>query len=915
MRNINVNALAKLMENDGTEPVNILSVKWGNKEVWYADRDVDTISGKILSVTEVDDVVGISDNTTSQEVEIKLSDIDGSLKALLDSQDIHQKTAKLYQWFTGLDLNDKFLIFSGKVSSPIIWSEGDRTLTFSIVSQLEDKEFGFSAEEGQFPFIPKDLVGKPWPVLFGKCLDIPALRVNQAVSGSTLCGVGIISGADLQLDAPVGAIDCGLGASLAMISAQISFLNACAAAYGTINSAKAAEIRDQANSLRESMAQSASQQATQTNCIVTKRQNKIDAAKNTGEGCNPIKVLGGEDFPQDTPITLDINGGLFTGIMRDDEFHVSTRRHLENEATAQEAFDSIGNNSCSTPSPAQQFDFQMQVPPGKGDPLNPNIIRRHGFIVCTLPQSSTPTVTQIAQQFWADAGSRVVLHGNEPITYIVSITPGEVLAVKAFKTLNGLRKLVNVPNDLWSVRSKQYGTITAVELTTIKPLSSIPDQGWEDDIFVTFKSTIGPDIVEILKWIIDNYTDLAYDADSFNAVSTKLDKFPSGFPVLNRRNTIDLLQQIAYEARCALWLKDDKFYLKYLAEEPTSDLTVTDDDIDLDSLEIELTPTEDLVTKMEVTWHLSYAAEEPEKIILRHNVKKYGTKEQSYDWLIYNQPDIIYKAATFWLIRKSHTWKTVRFSGGLNLLKLETFDTITISYAGASPVKAVVQKAEYDSASNTVSVSCLTPVQAGTKTVDPFFWPAALPISKTFPPKEDIIAGFAGGDGIGAGATGMLPIGNTSGIESGGTVFVGGPNVVFKSRADRGDPTPTDNGFTAQEIVQETVFANLDVRPNPKPDLTIDYVDPLLPVTPQIQTAGDIIIDIRTTKVVDSGNEDPNLSGLLSSLVKEIDSDTSKLAIDTEAMVSDGTNKKAFDFKFDEDTAKWGAGTAFAQDA
>ena len=107
------------------------------------------------------------------------------------------------------------------------------------------------------------------------------------------------------------------------------------------------------------------------------------------------------------------------------------------------------------------------------------------------------------------------------------------------------------------------------------------------------------------------------------------------------------------------------FYLKYLPEEPTPAATITVSDIDAEKgIEVELTSTEDIVTKMMVKWRQSWAnlsdraKDTNEKtIILRHNIDKYGTQEQDYDFYIYNQPDIVYKCATFWLIRKSNTWK------------------------------------------------------------------------------------------------------------------------------------------------------------------------------------------------------------------------------------------------------------------
>jgi hypothetical protein len=98
---------------------------------------------------------------------------------------------------------------------------------------------------------------------------------------------------------------------------------------------------------------------------------------------------------------------------------------------------------------------------------------------------------------------------------------------------------------------------------------------------------------------------------------------------------------------------------------------------------------------MIVEWRISWAEDEPNKVILRHNVKKYGTQQETFDFYCYNQPDIILKVATFWLIRKANTWKKISFKTYLQKLELETFDTVTLDfgtqdYVSTSPVKAIV---------------------------------------------------------------------------------------------------------------------------------------------------------------------------------------------------------------------------------
>ena len=61
---------------------------------------------------------------------------------------------------------------------------------------------------------------------------------------------------------------------------------------------------------------------------------------------------------------------------------------------------------------------------------------------------------------------------------------------------------MDVPTDLYTVTTQTYGTVTAVQIVVNKPLSSITDQGWSDDLYVTFQSSVGPDIVDILKYLI-----------------------------------------------------------------------------------------------------------------------------------------------------------------------------------------------------------------------------------------------------------------------------------------------------------------------------------------------------------------------------------------------------------------------------
>jgi hypothetical protein len=300
-----------------------------------------------------------------------------------------------------------------------------------------------------------------------------------------------------------------------------------------------------------------------------------------------------------------------------------------------------------------------------------------------------------------------------------------------------------------------------------------------------------------------------------------------------------------------------------------------------------------------------------------------------------------------WLIRKSNTWKRIKFKTFLNKLNLETFDAVTLDFAthyvANGSVLAIVEKANYNSADNCVDFECLLPVLAGTMEPYHFFWPAALPQTDTWPPADEIAADCAGGAGIGAGATGSLPVGDTTTIPEGSVIFVGGPNVVFKSQSDWGDRTPTDTGFAAQPVVDSATYINLSPGSRPRLNLRTYPRRSLPAITPRATTATEITVDLHKTKILDTSGDETKVA-YLSSIIEGI-TEEGDLTISREAQIADSDNPEGrpltdvlqfgdeylgirtdvsfvsaeegeheFDFEYDPESGQFGAGTAFLQD-
>lgn len=851
MRTISAQSLTKLATHFGTEPINILEVDWvaGNTQQ-YADREIaGGIKGKILSIGELDAVINVSGNGQSQQIEVTLDDTDSSIKAILDSHDIHKRPCRLYQWFEGLAVGEKFLVFQGQVSSPITWNEGDRTVSFSIISKLEDRQVGFSAEEGAFAEIPENLVGQPWPMIFGTALHVPALAITEPIIGTITHGVGIH--------------DFTLPMQLDVLATQRNYTNIIALIFYE-QRANAQEHGDDAAASdyahRESEAwQRMSELAYQASELQAELNAQLAEEKPT------VTVVGGEHFPQNTSIQVDINGGIFTGYFSGQTFHITARQHPE--------FATKNDN------PHIDVTIATRIP-------------------ATGPRELigyTEKVTgSSASWFWAECGSRVKLAGDEPIDHIVSIVPGTVLNVSAKRAFEGVMRLVTVPPSYYSVRTQSFGSVSAVMVRLNKPLSSYTDEGWEDQLYVTFQSNVGPNTVNILEYLIQTYTpELTTDATSFNHVRTRLAQYPSNFALLEQKNIVQVLEEIARQARCAIWLNGNTFYLRYLPEQPTATITVSQSDIVPKSMEVFHTDTEDLVTKLTAEWQPHYAVDEPNKVILQHNVRKYGTHEKTEEYYIYNQQDYVIKSATFWLIREANTWKKLRFRTFIHKLQLEALDPVTLDfskpYVSTGPVTGIVEQGNFDSASNEISFEVWTPIKAGTMTPYDFAWPADVSQTLVFPTVEEEAAGNAGSDN---------PFNDADGdLTSGTVVTISG----YRTHQSKGDKHPSDQGDQV-------------LPPPPLPDRNnFDTTSPNRQ-TPEYQkneykpTPTEAIIDIRKTIIVDSTTKE---SARLDSFFKQIKD--KKLQMSSEAVVSDGEHDAAFDFEYDYFGEKFGAGTAFLQ--
>ncbi len=769
MRVLTPAAQAKVSAQYGTEPIVIVEIQWVDEgdRCAYADRKIaDSISGQIVEIGSIDSAMKADGSTDSTQVQLTLEDTDGAIKALCDVHDLHKRPVWVYQWFDGLDLADKFLLFRGEINSPFTWNEGDRTVSFDVTTKIEDVEAGFSMEEGDFPLVPPDALGKAWPLAFGSVCDIEAVQVRSPRAGTLASGEGIH---DYTLESRICQaryIQCAnvpLGES-EQINQDTPFTPG---SDGLI--VVQAELRQ-----NWGPDQSCVEDRFFAICDLMHQLEQQRAYEHP-----TMTIIDGKRlFPQNEKITLSIEGGKFTGYFADsDVFHIESRKHPDYDINPPSKCAPVDDRSFTvtgvldqsdwkqTASGAAWYDASVYEGSSGGTNIDPQDIKnfcntqvqtKSGWASLGGPAASRKAFDDMVTSsfFWARAGSKVFMESEAEVLYVVSLLPCTITRVAAMKTVRGVQKLVTVPSDYYTIYETDYDGYTVTEIGMTKLLSertevvASPDgtkrsvsSNWSDELYVSVTSTVGPNPVDIIVYLLEKYTTLTHDTASFNHVRNKLQKYPCNFALIERKNVMQLIADIAMQSRCVVYVRDNTVYLKYFSEEPEPVATITESDILVNTLKITLSNTDEIATKHVITW-MRGQSEGELKLILKHNVAKYGTHDKEIEYYTQNVYDNILKSATFWMIRDANVWKLVEFTAPLKHLQLEVFDCVTLDLASLAPnpVKAVVSSVKYDVAAEQITFTCWTPLKAGQTTPYVHAWPANIPAGTIFPTAEERLA-------------------------------------------------------------------------------------------------------------------------------------------------------------------------------
>ena len=767
-------ALQNLLNSgEGIAPIMVIGIVFGidNYEHLYADRDLGdplnpVIRGSILELSQLENVKRIDGNGSASQISFKLSDADGYIKSILDANDIIYRKVKVYQYFEGLALSDMVMLFEGVVATPVIWEEGTRTISISAMTRQSTHETGFSLDESGVDIFHQSLLDKPWPMVFGSPIYTPTLPLQEVPIGTLVHGCVL---PDTSIPFQIQKIQFALD-SIRTEPARIyqeDYINEADPASAWASALLKWELaqRERIDALNVQIADLQSQQMQQYDKWLP--QNEI---------------IGGYRFPQGKKIVCKIN-----------------------ERTFKIKFNGVGiipshpDQACSATLELyeiQPYFFDLSLPLTREQQIEANKYdaEQQAIYLAELEKYGYGTlVTRDHRKYFnlgqasidkagADyfpAGTQVEMFDDldSGYSHVASITPGTVQGVYAYRTQNGYRRLAQVPAKYYTIKTTANAGLIATYVVLNRPLSTISyynnlkttgyekqllalqeqqgQQGvsrltnkieWEDEIFVNFQGSIGPNVIDVMIWLILGYTSYDMDAITFNRVHAQLATNPVHFCLLERQNVDALLQEIAYQCRCALWLKNGTYYIKYLAANPVITDTITDVHIDFGSLRIEASSSDNLITKYVASWKPDGISEES-KLVVKNNVERFGIIEESHSFFCFNNYNQVIKAATFWLIRRSTIWKKVFCNLQLNKMSVETLDDVILKldapHVTIDPdgIWSQVESSQYDSKSNLIEIELWLSIRFGEMTFYPFSYPAELPAFTVYAPNPPLYSG------------------------------------------------------------------------------------------------------------------------------------------------------------------------------
>lgn len=796
--------LQRMLTKTGTEPVIVLGVLWGpaggitsgsdffgqtdamglgNTNVtpgsstgvdWYSTKGMPGYRNTILKVGACQNQKRADSSGTIASMSFTMSDADGYMKWIIDNTETERRMARVFLIYPDIGSSQSVELLGGHIAGPVVWSETDRTVTITVesIQDMVEKELGYSATIDDFSDLSPSAEGVAWPMMFGECTHVPALKAREHTVGSLIGAIRLNQKPSYTLSQVSPGPDLPFTYNFQLLG-----------------------------------------KSTVSSWTSTK---------------NKIYVEDGDKFPQNKTIQISIDGVIFEGKFTSNTRFEVAKSNLPRwpviETKTRDTHDPdwknpkvcwidqskynyvLANCHCyfHTVATMQWYNFCITqegekctfkyplVSPVTRKPLLMGTgykidevysINKNGMTADVmgpfhrladanpltgsggLINDKMKKLEASPDSWWsAEPETEVKLwKQGDPDIYIASL-----IELEEIKTVYGRRKVTvpngksktimdQIPTSYYTIQLRSnfmVGGNYASAILIDPPLADY-EQDWEDAVWISGKSTIGPNVSDIIVWMLKNYTSYIPDS-SFDIFRTATQSEPANFALFDQGNPVDVATRITFQARGALILDSYSASVRYIASPPQIAFNFDRSNILKDSLELGFTEISDIQTKTVFTWTPGYRESarlskirqtnisEVENIVkslvpsaghkksdtayelYSNNVDKFGLHVRSESIFIYNNKESVQRALQFWGLRWSNSWRKIRFKTFIFAAILQPFDGIYINlpeYFNNGTYPAVVESVAFEPESCLVSIEAWMPVIAGGYVIEQGAWP------------------------------------------------------------------------------------------------------------------------------------------------------------------------------------------------
>lgn len=722
-----------------TEPLILMRVDWESGTQYYGDKEVDigseTYEGKILEFSPISNQ--ITENLAGEVINasVLLDDTDGALKSIIDTDVIESTSVTVYQYFEGMDEADILVLMRGKIYGSVTWSEGERTLAFEIQTYTFDGEIGYKpdAEDIAYYGWDEDIEGAAWPMIFGIPEKVEAIKLygtvyvtNTSIITPDLDGArevvfslddyGSLPDGNFYLTvypnerktwgvhatAPMkfyGYVDKNTG--LFYPQSWTNPLTSNVVVGDNIPVYQEVEIASRPSGLDS---------ATQNNKrIVWLESEYIDLRGQL------VLYRRNYSYPDAPPPDFQVNRCVvqhgkfcifekeFNFLLGDTLAAGTTEQFLEVAPTPRfEWKDEWGTDVEGTDLDLYYLEDYIDVPSA-----NWNLV----------DYSFTPNT------YYYEKGCKTQVMVGDTITYVCDTIGGGTLEAAYYeKQVEGRKYLAEMESDIFTFTSEgnlgPYTGISYLEIDNSFTIEQI-DKDATGRIFVTIDNSEHRRYVGnveyiydfqnpsgVIQYLIDVYADTGIDRDSMYKAGQYLENYECNFKLNGGAPLIQTLKEIAWQARCALSIRNGTFFLKYLSTLPEDSYSLEPQTIEFKSMSLGFKDSTSIITVIESEFYEDWYGA-PSKFIYRNNEDQYGMIKEEIPCYIYKDRSYVEYTIGFWGYRMSESWRKITLNSFLNALRLEAFDTTALSLdtLSANTINGLVESLAYDSDAKKVNVA------------------------------------------------------------------------------------------------------------------------------------------------------------------------------------------------------------------